>query len=147
MTKEEIYDLIKEKKIARLCTHNKNGTIHSVPVWYNLEGENILIFTPENSQKAKNIQRNNKITVMIDNQENQTKGVIIYGEATFGPEGTYEEGLTLFRRYMDEEKSQKYWKGAKSLAKWMKVTVKPLEFASCNYYKDEEYMKAMGIQF
>ena len=147
MTKEEIYEFMREIKIARLCTVNRNGSIHSVPVWFTLEGKNILIFTPENSQKAKNIQRNNKITVLIDNQEKQTKGVIVYGEAKFGPECTQEEAQNLFHRYMDKEKVQKYWKGAKSLARWMKITVKPLKFASFDYFKDKEYAEAMGIEF
>ncbi|MCG3220617.1 MAG: pyridoxamine 5'-phosphate oxidase family protein [Candidatus Heimdallarchaeota archaeon] len=144
MNKEEIYEFLKEMKIARICSLNKNGTIHSVPVWFYLEDENIIIFSPENSQKSRNIQRNNKITVMIDNQEEQTKGVIVYGEAEFGSEGTEEEGLTCFRRYMSEEEAQVYWKGAKSLTKWMKVTVKPTKFASFDYHKDEAFRKAMS---
>ncbi|MCE7738878.1 MAG: pyridoxamine 5'-phosphate oxidase family protein [Candidatus Heimdallarchaeota archaeon] len=145
MNKEEIYEFLKEMKVARLCTLNKDSTIHSVPVWYILEDENVVIFAPEKSQKTRNIKRNNKVTVLIDNQETSTKGVIIYGEAEGGYEGSDEDALTLFRRYMEEEKTHQYLEGAKSLAKWLKFIIKPTKFASFNYLKDVEYREAMGF--
>ena len=143
MTKEEIYDFIKEMKIARLCSLNKNGSIHSVPVWYYLEGENIIIFTPENCQKAMNMKRNNNVTVMIDNQAESTKGVILYGEAEIGSKGTDEEKLTLFSRYVDEKKAQQFLIGSKKLGNWIKHTIKPSKFASFDYHKDTVYREAM----
>jgi len=32
LTKEEIEDYLSSEKILRICTHNKDGTIHAVPV-------------------------------------------------------------------------------------------------------------------
>lgn len=144
MTKEEIYEFMKEMKIARICTFNKDGTIHSVPVWFLIEDENVIIFTPNNSQKTKNIRRNNKISLLIDNQDLQTKGVLIYGEADKGVVGTPEEALTLFRKYFDtEDEAKRYRRGAMQLATWLKFTVKPVKFASFDYHKDDIYRKAM----
>ena len=143
MAKEEIYAFIKEMKIARLCSLNKNGTIHSVPVWFYIEGENIIIFSPENCQKSVNMKRNNQVTVMIDNQEQQTKGVIVYGEVEIGSEGTDDEALTLFRRYFDEDMSQKVLVNSKKLTKWIKHTIKPSKFASFDYHKDTVYRETM----
>ncbi|TFG09258.1 hypothetical protein EU534_02350 [Candidatus Heimdallarchaeota archaeon] len=144
MTKQEIYDFITEMKIARICTKNKDGSIHSIPVWYLVDGENIIVFTPETSQKAKNIRRNRKLSILIDNQDLQSKGVIIYGESDEGVVATEEEALTLFRRYMDEDHAQKYMKGSQKLATWIKFTIKPYKFASFDYHKDEVYRKAMS---
>ena len=143
MTKEEIYGFMKEMKIARLCSFNKNNTIHSVPVWYYLEDENIIIFAPEKSQKAVNMKRNNQVTVVIENQEASTKGVIVYGEVDVGTVGTDEEALTLFRRYLEEEKAQRYLINSKKLCNWIKHTIKPIKFASFDYLRDEVYRKTM----
>jgi nitroimidazol reductase NimA-like FMN-containing flavoprotein (pyridoxamine 5'-phosphate oxidase superfamily) len=115
MTKVEIYSFLEEMEIARLCSMNKNSTIHSVPVWYSVDGENIIICTPVNSQKALNIKRNNNVTVMIDNQKESTKVVIVYGEAKIDEDPSDDVPLTIFRRYMDEEEVQQYLVGAKKL--------------------------------
>ena len=143
MIKKDIYEFMKEMKIARLCSFNKDNTIHSILVWYYLEDENIIVFASEKSQKAVNMKRNNQVPIMIDNQEESTKGVIVYGKSEVGGVGTDEKALTLFRMYLDEEKSQLFREKSKKLCNWIKHTIRPIKFASFDYHKDEIYRKTM----
>jgi len=131
-------------KIARICSLNKNGTIHSAPVWCKVVDENIIFGTPINSKKGRKISRNNKISILIDNQEEQTKVVIIYGEAKVTLDYETEEVLEIFRRYVpDEENARMYWEGLKKIATWYILTVSPYKFGSFDYTKDETYRKAV----
>ena len=142
LTEEEIINFVQKMKIARFCSLNKDGSIHSVPVWYIFREGEFVIGTPSKSQKARNIMRDNRVTLLIDNQEQQTKGVIIYGRAEASLEGTQEAALEIFKRHMDEEKARQYYNGLSKLGKFLKVAVKPYRYASFDYDKDTVYKRA-----
>ena len=58
--------MLKENHYARICTHNKDGTIHAMPVAYRYINGQILIMSLIKSRKNKNIKRNNNVTVLVD---------------------------------------------------------------------------------
>ena len=66
LTSEEIESMLKENHYARICTHNKDGTIHAMPVAYRYINGQILIMSLIKSRKNKNIKRNNNVTVLVD---------------------------------------------------------------------------------
>jgi len=70
MTKDEIRRfLLQGTFTGKLGTINKNGTTHIVPIWYTLDEEGNIIFnTGDKSVKAKNIQRDNRVRLCVDDQ-------------------------------------------------------------------------------
>jgi nitroimidazol reductase NimA-like FMN-containing flavoprotein (pyridoxamine 5'-phosphate oxidase superfamily) len=80
LTSEEIESTLRENHIARICTHNKDGTIHAAPVSYIYINGQILVLSITESRKTRNIKRNNDITVLVDTQ-NPLRGILIYGRA------------------------------------------------------------------
>jgi nitroimidazol reductase NimA-like FMN-containing flavoprotein (pyridoxamine 5'-phosphate oxidase superfamily) len=58
--------MLKGNRFARICTHNEDGTIHATPVSYRYINGQILILTNIESRKVKNIERNNDVTVLVD---------------------------------------------------------------------------------
>ena len=81
MTTYEIRSFLLQKTFTgKLGTINKNGTAHVVPIWYTLNGEGNIIFnTGKNSVKAKNIQRDNRVRICVDDQVPLYSFVIIDG--------------------------------------------------------------------
>lgn len=142
LTENEIEEFIKTAKIARICSHNKDGIIHVVPVWYNYENGKIIIGTPKASRRAGNIRRNSNVTVLIDEVGPPTRAVIIYGKASTDEEIMDQAAHSIFSRYMSEEKAKGYWKGLSELTKWVKVIIEPVHIASFDYSKDKEYLEA-----
>lgn len=142
LTNNEIIEFIKHGKIARICSHNKDGTIHAVPVWYNYEKGKIIIGTPKASRRARNINRNNNVTVMIDEVGPPTRAVIIYGKATIDDKIMDDAAHSIFKRYMSEEEAKGYWKGLSELTEWIKVTIESTHIASFDYSKDKKYLEA-----
>ncbi len=142
LTKDEIVSFLEKAKIARICSINKDGTIHSVPVWYYYEDGNIVIGTPKKSRRAGNIRRNNNITVLIDQVGPPTRGVIFYGKASIDEENMDQIAHKIFSRYMSDKEAKGYWKGLKELTEWVKITVEPVHIASFDYSKDSKYLDA-----
>jgi nitroimidazol reductase NimA-like FMN-containing flavoprotein (pyridoxamine 5'-phosphate oxidase superfamily) len=81
MTPEETESLLREAKIARFCTLNKDGTIHAAPVWYKYENGQVILATPVGSRKARNIKRNRNVTILFNISEGgvQPRCGLIYG--------------------------------------------------------------------
>jgi nitroimidazol reductase NimA-like FMN-containing flavoprotein (pyridoxamine 5'-phosphate oxidase superfamily) len=59
-------EFLKEQKILRLCTIDKNNFPHIVPVWYMFSGGKIYIGTDTKTQKIKNLEKNNHVSFCVD---------------------------------------------------------------------------------
>ena len=72
----------------------------------------ILIATPESSRKARNVRRNNTVTVLVDVPGALAKGVTIYGKATFEKISTREEHMSvmssLVEKYMKPDEARRF---------------------------------------
>ena len=66
MSVQEAESFLREAKIARFCSLNKDGTIHAAPVWYKYENGEIIVATPPASRKARNVRRNENVAILID---------------------------------------------------------------------------------
>lgn len=142
---DEIESLLKEAKIARFCSYNKDGTIHATPVWYRYENGRIFLATPAKSQKAKNVERNGNVTFLVDVEGPPTRGAIIYGKAVLEKPNTKDmisAAVPIIERYMPKDKAQVYVEGLSKISRWVKITINPVKIASFDYGKDELYRKA-----
>ena len=89
MSKSEIKMFLMDGTFtAKFTTIKKDGSPHVVPIWFVLDGrkdrttnqiEDIIFTTYERSIKAKNIQRNNRVSICVDDQTPQYSFVTIHG--------------------------------------------------------------------
>jgi general stress protein 26 len=106
LTREEIESFLKDVKVARLCSHNANETIHATPIWFKYENGKIVILTPEDSRKVRNVKRNKDVTILID-AEKPTRGVLIYGKAELDNEfDLMPTAIWMCEKYMSKEKQK-----------------------------------------
>jgi general stress protein 26 len=82
LTDEEVVSLLQAVPIARLATHNPDGSIHLVPMLFKYVDGVILLGTQAVTRKIKNIRRDPNVTVLVDIEEMPAKGAMIYGTAT-----------------------------------------------------------------
>lgn len=77
-------EFLKDQKILRLATIDKNKTPHIVPVWYRYSGGKVYIGTNTKTQKAKNIKKNNRVSCCVDVGINAPNiyGVMLQGNAS-----------------------------------------------------------------
>jgi PPOX class probable F420-dependent enzyme len=135
MTFDEVEDFLALPLIAKLSTHNRDGTIHTVPLWFKYQNGEILLGTQEISQKAQNVRRDSRVTVLVDTTEPRLKGVIMYGNAKLEYNDVIIKRISIFEKYME-------FKDAADLADrlagtWTPVVirVKPDRFISFDYGK------------
>lgn len=113
MTNDEIRDfLLRGTYTGKLGTINKDGTPHVVPIWYTVDKQDNVIFnTGSESVKAKNIRRNNRVRLCVDDQTPLFSFVIIDGIAQIERNESseiYKWAKIIAARYMGEDKSEAY---------------------------------------
>ena len=138
---------MKEAPTAIICSINEDSTIHGVPVWFKYESGQLIITTPENSQKARNIAKNTKVTLIIYVESPAIRGVIVYGKGEVDLKAWDQEAISMLEKYMSREEAEKWWQILNEHAKWVKITVKPERMASFDYTKDkvwDEMTNKMG---
>jgi PPOX class probable F420-dependent enzyme len=61
-----VRQLLNGRHVASLATENPDGSIHMVAVWYWFDGTHVYVATSSRSRKARNLQSNPRVSVMID---------------------------------------------------------------------------------
>ena len=76
-------EFLKEQKILRLATIDKNKTSHVVPVWYRYSAKKFYIGTNTKTQKVKNVKKNKCVSCCVDIGINAPNiyGVMVQGNA------------------------------------------------------------------
>jgi len=115
MTKDEIKNfLLQGTFTGKLGTINKDGTPHVVPIWYTVDEEDKIIFnTGDKSVKAKNIRRDNRVRLCVDDQTPLFSFVTIDGIVELissEPGEVYKWAKIIAARYMGKDKSEAYGK-------------------------------------
>ena len=130
MTKDEIKNFILQGTFTgKLGTINKDGTPHVVPIWYTVDGEDNIIFnTGDKSVKAKNIRRDNRVRLCVDDQTPLFSFVTIDGIAEIisnEPSEVYKWAKIIAARYMGYNKSEEYGKRNSTEGELL-VKIKPI---------------------
>ena len=128
---------LNEQKIAKICSLNKDGTIHTTAVWFLYKNGLITMVTPATTRKVRNIIRNNSVTVFVDDPET-ARGVLIYGKAKLDYEYSFRDATSLYEKYMALQQAAKI---ARKMSKASKggavmITIRPerlLSFDSMKY--------------
>jgi nitroimidazol reductase NimA-like FMN-containing flavoprotein (pyridoxamine 5'-phosphate oxidase superfamily) len=96
--------LLKSRYIASFATHNPNGSIHMVAVWFWFDGNDIYVATSSRSRKARNLQVNREVSLMIDSRDPASSyGVTVTGSAQIlSGESSHKCNTEIHRKYLSE---------------------------------------------
>ena len=107
MTEPELEAFLDEQRIVQVATLGPKGRPHLVPLWYVVEHGDIRGWTYAASQKAKNLERDPRATISIDDgvQYEELRGVMMECDVTVErqAERVAEYGRALFRRYLETD--------------------------------------------
>src|SRR5215211_4861496 len=123
MSKKEIRKFLMQGTFTgKLATVKKDGSSHIVPIWFVLDGgkksggshkgDHDIIFTTDGtSVKAKNIQRDNRVSICVDDQTPPFSFVIVYGTAKihhYRQNELFRFATRIARRYMGKDNAEDY---------------------------------------
>ncbi len=83
MDDDEIRDFIEARKNLQVGTIGADGTVHLSTLWFAVVDDHIVFETYTRSQKIKNLERDDRITILVEDgvgYEN-LRGVMIRGRA------------------------------------------------------------------
>jgi PPOX class probable F420-dependent enzyme len=140
MTDDEIARFLEAGQTLAVATINPDGAPHLVAMWYTLVDGKIAFWTYAKSQKTLNLQRDPRLTCLLESGETYgtLRGVQIHGTATLitEPARVREIGEALYRRNNDSafgEQSQQIV--AAQAPKRVVVIVEPTHIASWDHAK------------
>ena len=133
MRHEDVDSFLAQPLIAKLCTHNKDGSIHVVPIWFKYENGEMLFGTQEISRKVKNIKRDNRVSVLVDTTEPTLKGVIMRGAAELDYRDVISKRVSIFEKYKDAEEATVLAERLAGMWKPVVIRVKPEQVITFDY--------------
>ncbi len=104
MTPEEITDFLHGRHTMNVATHNHDGTIHLVAMWYGYFHDGALGFwTYGRSQKILNLQRDARLSCLVEagDEYAELKGVEIVGRGVVveDRDAVIQIGRSVYERY------------------------------------------------
>ena len=84
MTKEAVNDFLDSKPgWMMLTSQGRDGYPHTVPIGYFRDGDRIFMGCRDNTQKVKNIERNPKVSLVIEDGKTMSdlRGILLRGDA------------------------------------------------------------------
>lgn len=117
MNEAEQRAFIESQKTIQVATINRDGTPHLVPLWFAVVDGDIVLETFTKSQKVRNLQRDPRITVLLESGDKyeELRGITIYGEAELVTEveRVHELHMAVLRRNteFDEDTLDKVTRG------------------------------------
>jgi PPOX class probable F420-dependent enzyme len=104
MSDDEIAEFIERSRTATMATVLPNGRPHLVAMWYAVVDGEIWFETKAKSQKAVNLRRDPRLTVMIEDGDtyDTLRGVSFDGDAHIvddDPELLLRVGISVWERY------------------------------------------------
>jgi len=103
MNDDEIAGFIERSRIATMATVGAKGAPHLIAMWYAVIDGEIWFETKSKSQKAVNLRRDNRITVMIEdgNTYDTLRGISIEGTAEIvdDRDALWQVGVSIWERY------------------------------------------------
>ncbi len=129
MTTEEVDAFLVDGKTMNVATHNHDGTIHLVAMWYGFVDGDPAFWTYGRSQKILNLERDPRITALVETgdryEELRGRRVVGRGEVLRDRDEVMAVGASVYERYFgpltEEAVPALEITGAKRLAVRIKV--------------------------
>ena len=125
LTPDEVRSFLAERpRTGQLATVRADGRPHIAPIWFALDGDDILFTTFHTSVKAKNLHRDGRAALCVDDDEPPYAYVIIEGTVAFDtePARRAEWARRIAGLYMGTDRAEEY--GARNEVDWI-VRLRP----------------------
>ncbi|MBD3142967.1 PPOX class F420-dependent oxidoreductase [Microbispora bryophytorum] len=97
-------------RTGKLAVTRADGRPHVTPIWFALDGDDVVFTTHESGVKAKALRRDPRATLCVDDQTPPYSYVMIEGEATLSDDlaEVRHWATVLGGRYMGEDRAEEY---------------------------------------
>ena len=102
--------LLDRARTATLATVRADGRPHAAPIWFDLDGDTFVFTTAEASVKSRNMRRDPRVSLCIDEEEPPFHFVIVEGtaELTAADPDLLHWTTRIGGRYMGADRAEEY---------------------------------------
>jgi PPOX class probable F420-dependent enzyme len=102
--------LLEGTRTGKVATTRRDGRPHLAPIWFTLDGEDLVFTTHESSVKAKTLRRDPRIVLCVDDQAPPYSFAVIEGEATLSDDvdECRRWATVIGARYMGAEQAEAF---------------------------------------
>ena len=111
MTAEEQRRFLAEgTRTGKLATVRDDGSPHVAPIWFVLDGDDLVFSTGAETVKGRNLLRDPRVAISVDRQEPLYDFVTVEGTATLSddPDELLRWATRIAARYVGEEQAPAY---------------------------------------
>ncbi|MEV0040153.1 PPOX class F420-dependent oxidoreductase [Streptomyces sp. NPDC050804] len=111
MSKDEWQAFVSEgTRTAKLSTVRADGSPHIAPVWFVLDGDDLVFNTGRETVKGRNLLRDGRAALCVDDERPPFAFVVIQGRAEIDeePERLRTWATRIAARYMGEERAGEF---------------------------------------
>ena len=97
-------------RTGKLATTRADGRPHVVPIWFVLDGDDIILTTGATSVKARNIRRDPRVSLAVDDQQPPYSFVMVEGTAALveNAPDLLTWATRIGGRYMGADRAEEY---------------------------------------
>ncbi|CDR03133.1 PPOX class F420-dependent oxidoreductase [Streptomyces iranensis] len=111
MTKDQWQKFVTEgTRTAKLATVRADGSPHLAPVWFLLDGDDLVFNTGQETVKGRNLARDGRLTICVDDDRPPFAFVTLRGRAELIDDlGQVRDwAARIAARYMGEDRAEEY---------------------------------------
>jgi PPOX class probable F420-dependent enzyme len=139
MSEDEVRTFLEEHRVMQVATIGPRGWPHLMPLWYVPDGMELRGWTFAKSQKARNLERDPRATVSIDDgvEYSDLRGVMLECDVEIerDPERVAEYGTALFERYSGGDPDDVREMVAKQAPKRIGLAFRPTRIVTWDHRK------------
>ncbi|MFJ9542968.1 PPOX class F420-dependent oxidoreductase [Streptomyces sp. NPDC101225] len=97
-------------RTAKLATVRADGGPHVTPIWFVLDGDDLVFNTAGTSVKGRNLVRDGRVALCVDDDRPPFDFVVLHGRARISedPEDLRHWAARIGARYMGEDRAEEF---------------------------------------
>lgn len=111
MTKDEWQKFLSEgTRTGKLSTVMPDGSPHIAPVWFLMDGDELVFNTGKDTVKGRNIARDGRVALCVDDERPPFSFVVVHGSAEISEElaDVRHWATRIAARYMGEDRAEEF---------------------------------------
>ncbi|CAM5674671.1 PPOX class F420-dependent oxidoreductase OS=Streptomyces tendae OX=1932 GN=GUR47_29255 PE=4 SV=1 [Streptomyces tendae] len=117
MTDEEWRAFVSDgTRTGKLSTVRADGSPHVAPIWFLLDGDDLVFNTGKDTVKGRNLVRDGRIALCVDDDRPPFAFVVLQGRARISEPRPRHWAARIGARYMGEERAEEFGRATASRA-------------------------------
>ena len=118
---QSVKKIVQDKAYGHVITFNPDGKPQPTMVWMDVEGDEVLFNTAEGRVKPKNLRRDNRVIISVQDRNDPQSYMVFHGKASVTEAGADAQIDKLAKRFLGVDKYPFRRPGEKRLIVRVKV--------------------------